>query len=407
MLLRIALVLLAVILCTAQSDVVELTNDNFKDTTKEGYWLVEFFAPWCGHCKKLAPVYEHLAKELKGKANIAKVDCTAQKDICAEFSVKGYPTIKLFHNGEEKEKFAGPRTATHFVSFLKEKAELSVDVNVADLPSDKPAEAKPVEAKPAEPEAPTDVTVLADSTFEETTKEGFWFIEFYAPWCGHCKKLAPAWEHLATQLKGKANIAKVDCTAQIATCSKVGVRGYPTLKLFKDGAEFQAYSGARDVDTFVKFLKEHNVISADVTVSALPGAANTAQKAPQAAEEPEGPNDIIILGESDFAEKIKEGSWFIKFYAPWCGHCKSLAPAWAALATKVNLAATSAVKIAKVDCTKHQNVCKDQGVRGYPTLKFYKDGVETDGYKGGRDLDSLTAFVTQHGFSANIVHVDL
>jgi thioredoxin domain-containing protein 5 len=377
-----------------ESSVVDLTSENFEETTKEGAWLVEFFAPWCGHCKKLAPTWEHIAKELKGKSNIAKIDCTQQKDLCGKFGVTGYPTVKLIEGGEEKEKYQGTRTATSFVKFLKEKAGLAEDVNVADLPADEPKR----EAPPAaEPEGPSDVEILTAENFEEKTKTGFWFVKFYAPWCGHCKKMIPAWNSLATQLKGKANIAKVDCTVHSAVCSKFGVKGYPTLKLLKDGEESKPFVGGRDVASFAKFLKDSEVIAGDVEVKA-PAAEKPVDLGNKPAAEEEGPTDVIILGD-DFAEKTKEGNWFVKFYAPWCGHCKRLAPAWDKLGTAINKV-TSDFKVARVDCTKNQGVCGAQGVKGYPTLKFFKDGQEAENYRGGRELPELTKFLADKGFTA-------
>jgi len=95
-----------------ESDVVELTDADFDEKTASGDWLLEFFAPWCGHCKKLAPIYEQLATSLKStEVKVAKVDCTQQKAVCAKFGIKGFPTIK-FLDGETRKLYTykGQRT---------------------------------------------------------------------------------------------------------------------------------------------------------------------------------------------------------------------------------------------------------------------------------------------------------
>lgn len=79
-----------------------------------------------------------------------------------------------------------------------------------------------------------DVIVLGASNFEEYVlhSKDIWFVEFYAPWCGHCKKLEPEWNEAAAKLKGQVRFGKVDATVEGELAQKFGVRGYPTIKIF-------------------------------------------------------------------------------------------------------------------------------------------------------------------------------
>jgi len=86
---------------------------------------------------------------------------------------------------------------------------------------------------------------------------------------------------------------------------------------------------------------------------------------------------------------------FIEFYAPWCGHCKSLAPTWEKLATVFKNEPN--VVIANVDADKHKDLGSKFGVSGFPTLVFFpQSNKETgDKYNGGRDLKDLIAHVNK------------
>ncbi|KAF8639921.1 hypothetical protein AX17_001172 [Amanita inopinata Kibby_2008] len=101
------------------SDVISLTAATFDDLVKpEPLILVEFFAPWCGHCKALAPHYEEAATTLKEKnIKLAKVDCVEEAELCQLHGVQGYPTLKVFRNGDAKN-YGGPRNAEGIASYM-------------------------------------------------------------------------------------------------------------------------------------------------------------------------------------------------------------------------------------------------------------------------------------------------
>jgi protein disulfide-isomerase A1 len=113
---------------SSEDFVLTLTEKNFDDAVSaHSVLLVEFYAPWCGHCKRLEPEYKKaasiLAEEKKhGKYNItlAKVDATVEQSLGKKFDVDGFPTLKLFEGGSDRpSNYEGPRDAEGIVTYLK------------------------------------------------------------------------------------------------------------------------------------------------------------------------------------------------------------------------------------------------------------------------------------------------
>lgn len=103
---RDALSLKRWILSFLPSSVEHLTAEEFKKQilTKKFYlpWLVDFYAPWCGHCTHFEPTFRQIAQKLEGKIRSGKVDCDAERDFCRQMRVAAYPTVILFLSPEER-----------------------------------------------------------------------------------------------------------------------------------------------------------------------------------------------------------------------------------------------------------------------------------------------------------------
>ena len=99
------------------------------------------------------------------------------------------------------------------------------------------------------------VKVLVGKSFYDRIKGKNAFVEFYAPWCGHCKQLAPVWDQLGEKYKDHADIliAKVDSTAN--EIENVKIQSFPTIKYFTKDGDVIDYSNDRSLDAFVSFLE--------------------------------------------------------------------------------------------------------------------------------------------------------
>lgn len=225
------------------------------------------------------------------------------------------------------------------------------------------------------------------------------FVKFFAPWCGHCQRLAPTWTDLAKSLEydTSVTIAKIDCTQYRPICQDFEVKGYPTLLWIEDGKKVDKYAGARtheDLKAYVEKMAGQAKEADKATGAGAATGSNDTAEGGEAAKEDQ--QMALALTSDSFEHGIETGTTFVKFFAPWCGHCKRMAPTWDQLATK--FVGVAGVKIAKVDCTlaESKELCSKEDVNGFPTLFVYRDGKKVAEYEGNRNLDDLYDFVKKH-----------
>ncbi|XP_062853434.1 protein disulfide-isomerase [Trichomycterus rosablanca] len=452
-----------------EEDVLVLNKNNFQEALSTvPNLLVEFYAPWCGHCKALAPEYAKAAGMLKSvstEIRLAKVDATEESELAQEFGVRGYPTIKFFKGGDKsspKEYTAG-RQADDIVNWLKKRTgpatamlsevtqaeALIADNEVAVIGFFKDVESPGAKAFIKAAEAIDDIPfgfTSDDAVFSkfEVTKDGVVlfkkFDEGRNTFDGELTK-----ESLLNFIKANQLPLVIEFTEQTAPKIFGGeikshillfipkaIKGFQEkLDHFKKAAEgfkgkilfifidsevddnqriLEFFGLKKDEcpalrlitleDEMTKYKPETSEITAE-NIIAFCTAFTEGKLKPhlmsQDIPEDWDKNPVKILVGKNFEEVVFDPTKnvFVEFYAPWCGHCKQLAPIWDQLGEKHRDSAD--IVVAKMDSTA--NEIESVKVHSFPTLKFFPAGDDRKviDYSGERTLDGFTKFLESGG----------
>lgn len=346
--------------------ITEFTAATFDEATSHGYWLVEWFSPYCHHCQAFAPTWQTLYEfyytqepvpQAPGASsaeqdlnsftryydfNFAKVDCVANGDLCNEKKIPSFPTIVLYKNGEQIESKAGAKDLKGVSEWVESTLEfirpgsrpqggpelpkvgadhavpviVNTPTNTAESVSGPTKLSAPGSSKDlksyGDPNPAGKSVPLSAENFQRhvTMTRDPWFIKFYAPWCGHCQALAPNWQGMARQTKGRLNIGEVNCDVEKRLCKDVKVRGYPTLYFIRGGERVE-YDGLRGLGDLVDFANSAVAVGdgiVDVTAAEF--------------EELEKEEEVIFLFFYDHATTSEDFAALDRLLMSLIGHAK-------------------------------------------------------------------------------------
>ncbi|KAK4145478.1 protein disulfide-isomerase [Dichotomopilus funicola] len=459
---KIALGLLAAAAVATASDVIQLKKDTFDEFVKENdLVLAEFFAPWCGHCKALAPEYEEAATTLKEKnIKVVKVDCTEEAELCQEQGVEGYPTLKVFRGLDNVTPYKGQRKANAITSYMVKQSlpavsEVTKDtleefkkadkvVIVAYLDAEDKASSEvfgetaeklrdnypfgvSTDAALAEAEGIKVPAVVLYKDFDEgkavfsekfdaeaiekfaktaaTPLIGEVGPETYSDYMSAGIPLAYIFAETAEERKELSEKLKPVAEAQR------GVINFGTI----DAKSFGAHAGNLNLktDKFPAFAIQEVVKNQkfpydqekEITLEAIQtfvddfvaGKIEPSIKSEPIPESQDGPVSVVVAKNYNDIVLDDTKDVLIEFYAPWCGHCKALAPKYEELGS---LYANSEFKD-QVVIAKVDATANDvpDEIQGFPTIKLYPAGgkAEPVTYSGPRSVEDLIKFIAENG----------
>lgn len=474
------LLALAFLGMASASNVIDVTGPADFETVK-GYdlALVEFFAPWCGHCKKLAPEYEKAADKLAASdpdAKLVKVDCTSDggKTVCSTYGVSGYPTLKLFRNGEATD-YDGPREASGIVKYMQKKAgpasALITDAEALQKKLDDATDNLVGGFFASENDASVKFGKKAASLLDDFQDCKFFHVIDPAVWKDSFADIAEDSIVLFRPkfMKSKSDPSQVVLTGDLKTAlgeNEEGLVGYATessrdrfvdrslkqkrskfhiiaygdispstnpsnfkyirnrlIKVAKEELDSRfsvaiASDFSNDLEKFgitgEEQLKKTTVVALDdkrkpylMTEVFSPAAVKEFIKKLEAGEVEPYIKSEPIPETNDEPVKVVVGKTFdeivndptkdvlIEFYAPWCGHCKSLEPKYKDAAIAVQkLKGFKNVVMAKMDATAN-DVPANYEVKGFPTIYWAPAGGKDTPkkYGGGRDENDFVEWI--------------
>ena len=238
----------------------DIGPDNYQTYAESGLPIAYLFVGSDADRASVGPAVENVAKGFKGRVNFVYLDAAKYGGHANNVNLKQQWPAFAIQLPMQNLKFPFDQS--------KAITEEAINAFVTDFVEDKLVPSLKSEEAPANQDGP--VFVLVGKQFNEVinSKKDV-FVEFYAPWCGHCKNLAPIWDELGGKVAGNSKIvvAKMDATANdIPPETGIAIQGFPTLKLFRADGQVVDFDGDRTLDSMLSFLKKNSVNGGSISL---------------------------------------------------------------------------------------------------------------------------------------------
>ncbi|PKI85449.1 protein disulfide-isomerase [Malassezia vespertilionis] len=257
--------------------------------TSHGAWLVEFYTPSSTPCRQFAQMWSKLEVSKDGYREdstapftLARVNCMVSMDLCDRERIEAYPQVVLYEDGSKTNGNVDvERSLEAFSTYIdtaaqayKQKKEGNVSSSGASGTAAPSALAKASATPQPAAQARFDGPVLGlvefgtapiqdakalETYLGEDRGQGASFVKFYAPWCPHCQAMAAAYEEVAASVQGQLNVLAVNCVTYSDLCDKYEIRGFPTLRLYRNGTADRYVTGERTKSGMLKWLGQKDV----------------------------------------------------------------------------------------------------------------------------------------------------
>ncbi|KIH89414.1 protein disulfide-isomerase [Sporothrix brasiliensis 5110] len=363
---------------------INLTPKNFEEQLNSTKYLyVKHYSPYCHHCKKFAPAFQttyeyYYTEKVEGRTTTSaehygikfgQINCVAFFDLCFKNGIQSYPTTILYGDRKKIVDIKGVKNGT----ILSHHLEGALD---RDFPGERPAILYlPGEGDSVHPRGKEDAGEILD-------------------------KAAIAAADKAKAEKAKANKEKAKAAAEDKEVKKTDPTA--TEEKPKEASAAPAIVVPTPEDVSEKTLKAKDIGGIPADKKSSKGSGDPKKKTtppvplyrgPPKPTTPQNPNGASVpLTAETFQTLVTmtQDTWFIKFYAPWCHHCKAMAANWEQLAKEMQ----GKLNIGEVNCEKESRLCKDVRVHAYPTIVLFRGGERVD-YEGLRGLGDFVSYANK------------